>query len=711
MSNIYIPQVAQELNLRQDQVKAVVTLLADGGTVPFIARYRKEATGTLDEVAITFIRDRMIQLAEMDKRRKTILDTIEKQEKLTPDLKAKIDKARTIAELEDLYLPYKPKRRTRGMIAKEKGLEPLAFTIFDQPYEFDLDTEAKKYINAEQELETLEKVLAGARDIIAEWVNENAEVRAKIRNLYLQKGHFHSKIIKNKEEEGAKFKDYFDWNEAIQSAPSHRVLAARRGEKEQFLLLRIIVSEEVAHRILKEHFVKPQSSPVTEQVMLATHESFKRLMAPSIENEIRLMTKEHADEEAIKTFQTNLRQLLMAAPLGPKKVMAIDPGQRTGCKIAILDAQGKYLETDTIYLTQSMAKEIEAGDVIRRLYKKHGIEVIAIGNGTASRETESFVKDLNLLGIHIAVVNESGASYYSASDVARLEFPDLDVTVRGAISIGRRLQDPLAELVKLDPKNIGVGQYQHDVDQGKLKRSLDDVIISSVNSVGVDVNTASRELLMYVAGVGPALAQSIVKYRNENGAFKERHDVLGVPRFSTKVFEQAAGFLRVIDGVNPLDASAVHPESYDIVSQFAKNSGATLKELMENEGKRKRINLNDYVTERVGLPTLKDIMAELGKLGRDPRDQFEFIEFKDDIHEVEDLEVDMMLPGVVTNVTDFGAFVDIGVHQDGLIHISEMSDTYVKHPSHVLKLQQKVNVRVKEIDLKRRRIALSLKSK
>ncbi|MBF0121862.1 MAG: RNA-binding transcriptional accessory protein [Candidatus Omnitrophica bacterium] len=711
MNLLHVRKVAQELNIKEPQIQAVVSLLNEGSTVPFIARYRKEVTGTLDEVAITSIRDRMHQLDELDKRRAVILESIEKQGKLTPELKAKIEKSLTMTELEDLYLPYKPKRRTRGMIAKEKGLEPLALEIFKQDPGFNPKEAAQRYVDAEKDLKDIETVLAGARDIIAEWINEHAEARAKIRELFLSKGQFHSKVIKGKEEEGIKFKDYFDWHEAVATAPSHRILAARRGEKEQFLLLRVVVSEDEALKILQAGFVRNNRSEAAYQVMLSIEDGYKRLMAPSIENEVRLITKEKADVEAIKTFQTNLRQLLMAPPLGPKKVMAIDPGQRTGCKIAILNEQGKFLETQTIYLTQSEYKEIEAAEVVRRLSKKHETSVVAIGNGTASRETEGFIRGLKIPELKIVMVNESGASYYSASDVARREFPDLDVSVRGAISIGRRLQDPLAELVKADPKNIGVGQYQHDVDQGKLKQSLDDVTMSCVNKVGVDINTASAELLMYVSGVGPALAKGIVDFRNQKGPFKKRDEVHNVPRFSVKAYEQAAGFLRIMDGEDPLDASAVHPESYDVVHAFTKDLNCTVRDLIQNDKIRSQVDLKKYVTDRVGLPTLKDILNELSKPGRDPRAQFEFVAFKDGINTIEDLQKEMILPGVVTNLADFGAFVDLGVHHDGLIHISELSDKFVKHPADIVKLHQKVMVKVLEVDLKRQRIALTLKLK
>lgn len=711
MNNAHVLKVSKELNIKVEQTEAVVGLLEGGSTIPFIARYRKEASGMLDEVAITKIRDRMKELKDLDDRRAVILESIEKQGKLTPELKAKVVSALTLTELEDLYLPYKPKRRTRGMIAKEKGLEPLAEGIFKQDPAFDIAAEAAKYIDEAKELKDVAAVLAGARDIMAEWVNEHADARASIRELYSEKGSFHSKVIKGKEEAGEKFKDYFSWDQEVKNAPSHRVLAVRRGEKEQFLLLRITVPEETALTILRDIFLKKNKSSSVAEVNLALEDGYRRLMAPSIENEIRLLTKDKADGEAIETFCINLRQLLMAPPLGQRMVMGIDPGLRTGCKVVCLDPQGKLLEYSTIYLAQSEAREREGAAVVTGLVKKYNIEVIAIGNGTASRETELFVRSLQLKDVKVMVVSESGASYYSASEVARKEFPDLDVSVRGSVSIARRLQDPLAELVKLDPKNIGVGQYQHDVDQGKLRQSLDDVTISCVNMVGVDLNTASPELLMYVSGVGPALAQNIIEFRNKNGRFRKREEILNVPRFSMKAFEQSAGFLRVIGGDHPLDSSAVHPESYSVVEGMAKSLNCSLQDLLQDARLRSKIDLKQFVNDKVGMPTLKDIMAELSKPGRDPRAQFEFVRFQDGVNVIEDLRRDMVLPGVVTNVTDFGAFVDIGVHHDGLVHISEMSDKYVQHPSHVVKLHQKVEVKVKDIDLKRKRIALTMRLK
>lgn len=707
----HIKKTSDELHLKPGQVETVVGLLEEGSTIPFIARYRKEATGMLDEVAITSIRDRIKQLDELDKRRAVIIESIKSQGKLTPELGTSLGKAETLAELEDLYLPYKPKRRTRGMIAKEKGLEPLALEIYKQDASFDPATEALAFIDKDKELASVDLVLAGARDIIAEWVNETAGARAQVRDLYLKKGVFRARPIKGKEEQGIKFKDYFAWEEAVATAPSHRVLAARRGEKEGFLLLRITVADEEALPLLKGLFLKAGQGRAMDQVGLAVEDAYKRLMAPSIENEVRLLTKEKADAEAIRTFATNLKQLLMAPPLGPRMVMAVDPGLRTGCKLVCLDPQGKLLEYQTIFLQQGEARSREAGETVKFLAKKHKIEVIAIGNGTASRETESFLRSLGLADVQVVMVSESGASYYSASDVARAEFPDLDVSVRGAVSIGRRLQDPLAELVKLDPKNIGVGQYQHDVDQSRLNQALDDVTVSCVNLVGVDINTASRELLTYVSGVGPALALGIVEHRNRLGAFKSRHDIANVPRFNVKAFEQAAGFMRVMNADNPLDASAVHPESYPIVEKMAAEAGVSLRELVSSEKARQQVDLKKYITPATGMPTLRDIMSELAKPGRDPRAKFEFVRFKDGVNTIDDLQPQMVLPGVVTNIIDFGCFVDIGVHHDGLVHISQMSDKFVRHPSDVVKLHQKVNVRVIEVDLKRQRVALSMKLK
>ncbi len=703
----FIPRIASELNINSRQVQSTVTLLTGGATVPFIARYRKEATGSLDEVAITAIRDRLHQLQELEKRRAVILESLKEQKKLTKELEEKVLAAETLAVLEDIYLPYRPKRRTRATVAKEKGLEPLAKLILEQG-NIDPEKEAVNYVDAEKKVESTDDALAGARDIIAEWVNENAEARAKIRELFFEKGIFQSKVIRSKEQEGSNYKDYFDWQESVKTAPSHRVLAARRGEKESFLMLRVIAPENEALSILESFFVKAKNA-ASQQVRMAIVDSYKRLLSLSMETEVRLATKERSDQEAIKVFVQNLRQLLLAPPLGQKFVMAIDPGFRTGCKVACLDPQGKLLKYETIFPTENNRRE-ESAKAIKDLSQRFKTEVIAIGNGTASRETETFIKSIGLpKEIPVVIVNESGASIYSASDVAREEFPDLDVTVRGAVSIGRRLMDPLAELVKIDPKSIGVGQYQHDVDQGLLKQSLDDVVVSCVNLVGVELNTASKELLTYVSGLGPARAQAIVEFRNEKGSFRSREELLEVARLGAKAVEQAAGFLRVRDGENPLDASAVHPESYAIVDRMAKDLSCTVVDLMKNEGLRNRLDLKKYVTETTGLPTLQDIKSELAKPGRDPREQFEVFSFKEGVEKPEDLKPGMKLPGIVTNITNFGVFVDIGVHLDGLVHISQLSERYVRDPNEIVKVHQKVQITVLEVDLERKRIALSMK--
>ena len=708
MNEVHIVVIAKELSLSPKQVRATALLLEEGATVPFISRYRKEVTGSLDEVVITAIRDRLAQLDELDKRREAILTALEERGQLTDELKEKILAAETLAVLEDIYLPYRPKRRTRATIAREKGLEPLAEIVFAQD-ERDPAAEAAAFVDAEKGVETVEDALAGARDIIAEWVSEDQSARAQMRQLYTARGVFLSKVIKGKEEEGIKYKDYYDWEEPVSKTPSHRVLAMRRGEKEGFLVLRVIPPEEEALAVLERLFVKGHS-PSSQQVKMAAHDSYKRLLSLSMETEIRLATKEKADEEAIRVFAENLRQLLLASPLGQKRVLAIDPGFRTGCKVVCLDRQGKLVHTDTVYPHQSERLTTEAASKLGGLCEQFQIEAIAIGNGTASRETESFVRSLGLpRTIQVVMVNESGASIYSASETAREEFPDHDVTVRGSVSIGRRLMDPLAELVKIDPKSIGVGQYQHDVDQGALKRSLDDVVISCVNRVGVEVNTASKHLLTYVSGLGPQLASNIVAYRNENGPFHSREELKKVSRLGPKAFEQAAGFLRIRDGENPLDSSAVHPESYSIVESMARDMGCSVADLLRDESLRKKISLEKYVSDTVGLPTLNDIMSELSKPGRDPREQFEAFAFAEGIEKLEDVKPGMRLPGIVTNITAFGVFVDIGVHQDGLVHISELSDTFVKNPADVVKVHQKVTVTVLAVDLQRKRISLSMR--
>ncbi len=709
MNEVHIPKIAQELGLSPKQVHTTADLLNEGATVPFIARYRKEATGSLDEVAITAIRDRLNQLMELDKRREAILKSLEERGQLTDELKEKILSAETMVVLEDIYLPYRPKRRTRATIAKEKGLEPLAQRLFAQE-DMDPLAEAAAFVDPEKGVESVEDALAGARDIIAEWVNEDQTARARMRDFYSSKAVFKSKVIPEKETEGVKYKDYFNWEEPANTAPSHRILAMRRGENEGFLTLRVLPPEDEALNILDSLFVKGEG-PASQQVRVAVHDSYKRLLSPSMETEIRLTTKKRADEEAIRVFVENLRQLLLAPPLGQKNVLAIDPGFRTGCKVVCLDRQGKMLHTETIYLLQSEKAADDAASKILEMCKQFRIEAIAVGNGTGGRETEAFICSLDLSKkIQVVMVNESGASVYSASEVAREEFPDQDVTLRGAVSIGRRLMDPLAELVKIDPKSIGVGQYQHDVDQGGLKSSLDDLVVSCVNGVGVEVNTASKQLLTYVSGLGPQLAKGILEYRNEHGPFLSRGELKQVPRLGPKAFEQAAGFLRIRDGENPLDRSAVHPESYRIVEAMAGDLGCSVMDLIRDEKLRDRIDIGKYVSEKVGLPTLNDILSELSKPGRDPREEFETFRFAEGVQKIEDVKPGMKLPGIVTNITAFGVFVDIGVHQDGLMHISELSNRFVKNPAEVVKVHQKVLVTVLGVDLERRRISLSMKS-
>jgi len=709
MTEIHLSIIAGELKLKPAQVRATALLIEEGATVPFIARYRKEATGSLDEVAIAAIRDRLEQLAELDKRREAVLKSLDERGLLTDEIKAKVEGASSMTELEDVYLPFRPKRRTRAMAAKEKGLEPLAIKIFEQG-EMDPEKEASAFVDPEKGVESVVDALSGARDIIAEWVSEDQRARERMRELYTLKGVMRSKVVSGKEEEGIKYRDYFEWEEAVSGAPSHRILAIRRGEKEGFLSLRILPPEDEAFALIEGIFIK-DTFPASWHVSTALHDGFKRLLSLSIEAEMRLAAKKRADEEAIRVFAENLRQLLLAPPLGGKNILAIDPGFRTGCKVVCLDRQGKLLESDTIYPHFSEKAASEAAAKIKDLCGRFGIEAIAIGNGTAGRETETFVRAIDLPeNISVMMVNESGASIYSASEAAREEFPDRDVTVRGSVSIGRRLMDPLAELVKIDPKSIGVGQYQHDVDQPALRRSLDDVVISCVNAVGVEVNTASKELLTYVSGLGPQLAKNIVEFRNGNGPLRSRKELRKVPRLGPKAFEQAAGFLRIRDGENPLDTSAVHPESYHIVDAMAKDSGCTVADLIKEDGLRKAVDLTRYVTDTVGVPTLTDIMAELSKPGRDPRKQFETFRFEDGVEKMEDVKPGMKLPGIVTNITAFGVFVDIGVHQDGLVHISELSDRYVTNPADVVKVHQKVIVTVLDVDLLRKRVALSMKN-
>ena len=708
MKETHIAIIAKELEIKTLQVKATASLLEEGATVPFISRYRKEATGSLDEVAVAAIRDRLEQMVELDKRREAILKSLEERGLLSEELKEKIEQAESVTVLEDVYLPFRPKRRTKATIAKEMGLEPLAAIIFEQE-EMDIEGAAASFIDSEKGVASAEAALAGARDIIAEWVSEDQKGRERLRELFWAKGVIRSKIIIGKEEEGIKYKDYYEWEEPVSKAPAHRVLAIRRGESEGFLIHRVLPPEDEALALLESIFVK-DGGKASEQVKMAVHDSYKRLLGFSMEGEIRLAVKKRSDEEAIRVFVENLRQLLLAPPLGRKNVLAVDPGFRTGCKIVCLDRQGKLLHNDTIFPHFGDKGAAEAAGKVRELCGRFGIEAIAIGNGTAGRETESFIKGLGFTGeINVVMVNESGASIYSASDAAREEFPDYDVTVRGSVSIGRRLMDPLAELVKIDAKSIGVGQYQHDVDQAALKKSLDDVVISCVNGVGVEVNTASRQLLTYVSGLGPKLAKGIVEYRNEHGPFTSREELKKIPRLGPKAFEQAAGFLRIQDGGNPLDRSAVHPESYHIIYAMARDLGCGADDLMRNGDLRREIDLSLYVTDKAGMPTLNDIMAELSKPGRDPRLQFEAFEFAPGITKIEDVSQGMKLPGVVTNITAFGVFVDIGVHQDGLVHISELSDRFVKNPAEVVKVHQKVTVNVLDVDLRRKRISLSMK--
>jgi len=703
-------KVARELNLAAKQVNVTAHLLEGGATIPFIARYRKEATGSLDEIAIAAVRDMLNHLRELDNRREAILKSLEERGLLTDELRKQLLEAETTPILEDIYLPFRPKRRTRATIAREKGLEPLANLIMKQG-EMDPLQEAAHFIDKEKGVETVEDALQGARDIIAEQVSEDHTARATIRELFTARGIIKAKVVRGKEEEALKYKDYFDWEEPVKSAPSHRLLAMMRGAQESFLTVHIRPDEQEALKLLQNHFVS-NGSAASEQVQMAVVDGYRRLLSPSMENEIQSTAKKRADEEAIRVFAENLRQLLLAPPLGQKRVMAIDPGFRTGCKIVCLDPQGKLLRHATVYPHEPHNQQDEAAKVIGDLCEHHHIEMIAVGNGTAGRETETFVRTLHLPEHgSVVMVSESGASVYSASEVAREEFPDYDVTVRGAVSIGRRLMDPLAELVKIEPKAIGVGQYQHDVDQKLLKEKLDTVVESCVNKVGVELNTASKQLLSYVSGLGPKRAKSIVEYRDGQGPFKCREELKKVPGLGKKAFEQAAGFLRIRDGANPLDASAVHPESYGIVEQMAGDLNCSVKDLMEHETKREQIDLKLYTNNTVGLPTLCDIMEELAKPGRDPRETFKQFSFAEDITTMEDLKPGMKVPGIVTNITNFGAFVDIGVHQDGLVHISELSDKFVKDPAEVIKLHQQVQVTVITVDIQRKRISLSMKQK
>lgn len=705
-NDTHLLKIADELGLRITQIGAVALLLEEDASVPFIARYRKEATDSLDEVQITAIRDRLQQLEDLDARRAAILKSLEQHGHLTDELEEQVMTAESLAVLEDIYLPYRPKRRTKATIAREKGLEPLAEIVFAQEGD-DPDEAAAGFVDAEKGVETIEAALSGARDIIAEGINEDPEARSRVRALFEKKGVFISSVATGMEESGAKYKDYFEWEEAAVSAPSHRILAMRRGEREDILNLTLAPREEDAIAILDELFVK---APGEHQVATAIRDCYKRLLSRSMETEARLATKERAETEAIRVFAENLRQLLLAPPLGAKRMMGIDPGLRTGCKVICLDAQGKLVHHGTtIYPHTSEKKVREAGEAVKTLCQRFKIQAIAIGNGTAGRETESFIRGLAIDHCQVVMVNESGASVYSASEVAREEFPDLDLTVRGAASIGRRLMDPLSELVKIDPKSIGVGQYQHDVDQANLKDALDDTVMSCVNNVGVDVNRASAQLLTYVSGLGAQLANNIVAHRNENGPFQSREELKKVKRLGPKAFQQSAGFLRIGEGSNPLDRSAVHPESYPIVDAMASDIGCGVADLMTDAGLREKIDISRYVTDTIGRPTLKDIIDELAKPGRDPRETFQAFAFEDGVSDIQDLRKGMKLPGIVTNVTAFGAFVDVGVHQDGLVHISQLADRFVKNPADVVKAQQQVMVTVLDVEIDRKRIALSMK--
>ena len=706
MQQIFSERIAGELNIAPWQVKNTLELFDGGATIPFISRYRKEATGSLDEVFIADIREKYDKLKELEKRKGTILKTIEEQGKLTDDLKNKIEETWDATLLEDIYLPYKPKRKTRAVKAKELGLEPLAKILMKQ-YERDVHSRASVFVKGD--VETEDAALQGARDIIAEWVNEHSVARDIVRSVFERSGEITAKLVKGKEDEGQKYKDYFDWSEPLKRCPSHRLLAMRRGENEGILKVSIKADDDTAIQRLERYFVKGNTE-ASEQVSIAVADAYKRLISPSIETEFAASSKEKADTEAISVFAKNLRQLLLSPPLGQKRVLAIDPGYRTGCKVVCLDAQGNLLHNETIYPHPPQNERGKAMKKIDSLVDAYKIEAVAIGNGTASRETEAFIRKMRFnRDIQVFVVSEDGASVYSASKVAREEFPEYDVTVRGAVSIGRRLLDPLAELVKIDPKSIGVGRYQHDVDQNRLKESLDQVVESCVNLVGVNLNTASKHLLTYISGLGPQLAQNIVDYRKENGDFKNRNELKKVPRLGAKAFEQSAGFLRIKDGTNPLDNTAVHPESYSIVEKMAKDVGCTVQELIERKELRDKIDLNRYVTEKTGLPTLNDIKAELEKPGLDPRKNIKVFEFSQDVHSIEDLKPGMELPGIVTNITNFGAFVDVGIKQDGLVHISQMADRFISDPNDIVHLHQHVKVKVLDVEVARKRIQLGMK--
>jgi uncharacterized protein len=710
MNEHHIDSVSREINVSPHQVQATARLLEEGATVPFIARYRKEATGSLDETVITAVRDRLAQLEILDKRRTAVLKSLKDQGKLTGELEERIFRAETLAVIEDIYIPFRPKRRTRAALARGRGLEPLALLLFEQDPAIDPLKEAGSFIDQGKDISSAEEALAGARDIMAEWINENTDARAKLRTVFVKRGLLRSRVVPGKEAEGAKYRDYHDREEPATGAPSHRVLAVRRGENEGFLTVHIRPPEDEALALLESMFVKNESD-ASRQVRAAVRDSYGRLLAPSLETEIKNESELRASREAVAIFSDNLRHLLMEPPLGFKKVMAIDPGFRTGCKLVCLDPNGKLIHNETIYPHSGEQSAVKAGERIRSLAAQFATQAVAIGNGTAGRETESFIRCLGLPEeIQIVMVDESGASIYSASSAARDEFPDHDLTVRGAVSIGRRLMDPLAELVKIDPKSIGVGQYQHDVDQTELRKGLDDVVVSCVNAVGVEINSASPQLLAYVSGLGTQLAGNIAKYREEKGPFRSREELKKVPRLGPRAFQQSAGFLRVSGGENPLDASAVHPESYHIVERMARDLGCSPADLMRDTSFRDKIDPALYVTEHAGIPTLLDIMLELAKPGRDPRKTFETFSFAPGIEKLADLEIGMKLAGIITNVTAFGAFVDIGIHRDGLVHVSELSDKFVKDPRQVVRVHQKVAVTVLDVDLERGRVSLSMKS-
>jgi len=702
----YINSIAKSLGIQASQVQNTVELLDEGATLPFIARYRKERTGSLDEVQIGNIKDELARLKELDKRRESIVEAIGKQDKMTDELLAKLKACTQLNQLEDIYLPYKLKRKTRAVKAREKGLEPLAKILMSQN-ENDPESRASQFLN--DEVADEDEALQGARDIIAEWINENEIARSSVRNIFQRQATIRCKLIKGKEEEGAKFKDYFDSEEPLRRSASHRVLAMRRGEAEGILRVAIAPDEDEVLEKLSRIFVKGQTSS-SKQVEIAEKDAYKRLLNPSIETEFAKSSKEAADIEAIRVFAENLRQLLLSSPLGQKRVLAIDPGFRTGCKVVCLDAQGTLLHNETIYPHAPQNQGKMAAKKLTNMVETYNIQAIAVGNGTAGRETERFVTNLHYdRKVQVFVVSEAGASIYSASKVAREEFPEYDVTVRGAVSIGRRLMDPLAELVKIEPKSIGVGQYQHDVDQNLLQQSLDQVVESCVNKVGVNLNTASKHLLTYVSGLGPQLAQNIVDYRTEEGAFTTRKQLMKVKRMGAKAFEQCAGFLRIQNAKNPLDNSAVHPEAYGIVKAMAKDQKCSVEDLINDKEIRSRINLNEYVTPEIGIPTLKDILEELEKPGRDPRQIIKVFQFKEGIYKIDQLEEGMEMPGIVTNITNFGAFVDVGVKQDGLVHISQLANRFVSNPADVVQLHQHVNVKVTEVDVVRKRIQLSMK--